>query len=748
MKKRILALAMTLAMCLSLLPMTALATGGGTGPTPDASTNPEGLHVSKIATANNDGSYTLTMEAYTTGTVTSSTSSRPTDIVLVLDMSGSMDATYTTYTDTYTAVLGKEYTYKWFFQNYTGYGFNNNDTYYIKNGETYQQLRYGGMDKNGYEYFYYATGSFLNRQYHYYYPQLNTNVTGAPLREYTDVEVVQFYTKKITSKTVNKLESLKAAVNSFIDLTAQQNEGVAEAKQHRISIVKFAGTEKFETGNDTYTEYGHKYNYSQIVTGLTSVTTETAQSLKDTVQGLSAAGATAVDKGLSRATAALGEASSERNQVVVVFTDGEPTYNSDFEINVANAAILKAKDLKSKDVAVYSVCIDKGANVGTTLPGGNTNINRFMHLLSSNYPNATAMNTPGNGGDPAKGYYMVPGEGMSLAGVFEKISQNIASPAIQLGAEATLVDTVTPYFDVVEGEGSVTVKEVPCTGVDEDGNYKWGDPDNSTIEPTVDGDKVTVTGFDYDANFVSGTPRTVNGNNFYGKKLVVEVKVTPKAGFWGGNNVPTNLDTSGIYNKEDQKIGTFPVPTVNVPLNVPDLEGKTVNIYCGNAAPSARDLVDETGAFFADQNSWKTAFVNVGNVALQDTSASISNVEDGNYTVQATVTPKHDPVAVGTPAEAVPKNATGTVHVYKPVITFQDTTINQGETPNYDTDNKVGIVWKHGTGDNVTNSENVTMMGTAPTLALTYDPVAKEFTQDSEVAVTIVQSLEPNTRTP
>mgnify|MGYP002710281549 FL=1 len=63
-----------------------------------------GMKISKTATANNDGSYTITLEAFATGSkvITEQKTDIPTDIVLVIDQSGSMKDpiggyTYTAY---------------------------------------------------------------------------------------------------------------------------------------------------------------------------------------------------------------------------------------------------------------------------------------------------------------------------------------------------------------------------------------------------------------------------------------------------------------------------------------------------------------------------------------------------------------------------------------------------------------------------------------------------------------------------
>ncbi|MDO4268756.1 MAG: VWA domain-containing protein [Eubacteriales bacterium] len=56
----------------------------------EADTDTSSLKLNKTAAANGDGSYTITLESYTTGKVTTVTETQPVDIVLVLDQSGSM----------------------------------------------------------------------------------------------------------------------------------------------------------------------------------------------------------------------------------------------------------------------------------------------------------------------------------------------------------------------------------------------------------------------------------------------------------------------------------------------------------------------------------------------------------------------------------------------------------------------------------------------------------------------------------
>lgn len=79
MKRRLMAVLMACVMTLSLLPISALATENS------------GMEFTKDARDNRDGTYTISMEAWATGKTTTSTTTVPLDIALVLDVSGSMD---------------------------------------------------------------------------------------------------------------------------------------------------------------------------------------------------------------------------------------------------------------------------------------------------------------------------------------------------------------------------------------------------------------------------------------------------------------------------------------------------------------------------------------------------------------------------------------------------------------------------------------------------------------------------------
>lgn len=83
----------------------------------------DGLVMDKTATANDDGTYNITLEAYTTGSVSTTESTKPTDIVLVLDQSGSMAKDMTSYK--YTAAYP---------------GNNHSGSYYVRYRDSYIEV--------------------------------------------------------------------------------------------------------------------------------------------------------------------------------------------------------------------------------------------------------------------------------------------------------------------------------------------------------------------------------------------------------------------------------------------------------------------------------------------------------------------------------------------------------------------------------------------------------------------------------
>lgn len=226
-----------------------------------------------------------------------------------------------------------------------------------------------------------------------------------------------------------RIDALKSAANSFINTIAKQNEAIEGVdRQHRVAIVKFAGDKTDKVGNDTYYQGQYKYNHSQVMKGLTDCSGGNVKALKDTVAGIKPSGATRADYGLELA----GDITSGRadaKKTVVFFTDGKPTSYSEFDSDVANAAVTAAKKMKDSKATVYTIGIFSGADpVADPSKKRTSDVNKFMHAVSSNYPDATsyASDELGTRADNSD-YYKSATNAEELKKVFDDISQAITS---------------------------------------------------------------------------------------------------------------------------------------------------------------------------------------------------------------------------------------------------------------------------------------------------------------------------------
>ena len=226
-----------------------------------------------------------------------------------------------------------------------------------------------------------------------------------------------------------RIDALKNAANSFIDTIAKQNEGIEGVdRQHRVAIVKFAGDKTDKIGNDQYKQGQFWYNNSQEVEGLTDCSGGKATNLKNKIAGIKPAGATRADYGLELA----GDITSGREdakKIVVFFTDGKPTSFSEFDSDVANAAVTAAKKMKDGKATVYTIGIFSGADP-TADPSkkGTSDVNKFMHAVSSNYPSATSYTSDQLGTSAENSdFYKSATNADELKKVFDDISKAITS---------------------------------------------------------------------------------------------------------------------------------------------------------------------------------------------------------------------------------------------------------------------------------------------------------------------------------
>lgn len=235
-----------------------------------------------------------------------------------------------------------------------------------------------------------------------------------------------------------RIDALKNAANAFIDEIAMQNASISDAsKQHQVSIVKFAGEKSNKVGNDTYREGRYTYNYSQVMKNMTACSETTKSSFKDTINAIKPAGATNAAAGMELAQ---GQTSNraDAKKIVIFFTDGTPTTQSEFSNGVASDAIAAAKAMKDAGASVYTIGIFDGANPNADV-NATSNENKFMQAASSNYPAAAYTYTQywlsgewkWSFGNRAEGsdFYKSASSASELSKIFEDISKEIVKGA-------------------------------------------------------------------------------------------------------------------------------------------------------------------------------------------------------------------------------------------------------------------------------------------------------------------------------
>ena len=683
------------------------------------------------------GRCTITLEAYTTGTVTTEVENVPTDIVLVLDQSGSMEEFYgTTYEEVYSDELSKNSTY-----------------YVIVNGD-YTEVSYS---------------SLLGWYYVPWLGLIPIQVTPKTDPDDTVEGHFQFYDR------ITRIEALKSAVTIFVNSVAEKAKGAdgqygtGDDVAHRIAIVGFASnssngnTELLSTQNATDYWSANDANYHDALVPACSADGNVNPRLSTAIGRLDSSGDTYLEYGMDMANKIFAhypitaDDTSGRQRVVVVFTDGypAPSGTNDFKYSMANNAIQNANTTKQTYKAtVYTVGVfntaDPRADIETNFAmsdgwsdgwGGSGNnlteqqeavaANRYMHYVSSNFPGATSLNQGGSmnpnanpfaGGDS---YYLSAGDTTALNSIFTQISNQVSSPAINLGTETVVRDILSPYFNLPEGTNAESIR------------LYTADYNGTTFEDRVPADGITATvntvtetievrGFDFTANFVS---ETIKPDDTYGKKLIIEFDtVFDRSSTFGGNGIPTNADTSGVYSG-NECVEYFVSPTVDIPIDF-DFGTSDSTIYLSQNA-NAQSLVGVLADY--TPNGTNNAHVNIvftitggGNTATLtynagngvgtwsgDSLSSLALTDCTDFTVSCTVTPIND----GTVPGKVIGPKTATIHVLRPTIVWEDIEVYLGDRVDLDTA-FYSVSWTDAKADTTHTAPEAT--GTAPVIAYTY----------------------------
>ena len=567
------------------------AEAGQNGPFEPSDEGHTGLFLNKNVTDNGDGTYKLTLESFVTGNVEITQEKIPADIVLVLDTSGSMDDNDIELTKTtdrhFTDFLDSKY------------------------GADTGVYRWGTCNMR------YKDGKWQWQGTRWY----------SPWGTYGWHDVVdEDFEHGDQTVYINKFTAMKIAAKNFVDQVQAdtKDEDGNLVADHKISVVPFAT------------------NVGSIL-DLTSVSADSgANTVKAKIDGLNADGGTQSGKGMEAARDQIIskiDRERESNKVVVMFTDGTPG-QSGFDNNVANAAITASHDLKNTyKTTVYTIGVfESGLNASNDkVTAPSSQVSKYMHYVSSNFKDAKDMDTPGTPTYPAgnDNYFLLASSADEMNDIFSGITDKVSGGAsMQLGTETVLRDIVTGDFNLVSTDvNDVHVYTAAYQGYESDGTTrKFAEKQEyDDCNVSISGNTVEVTGFDYSSkdNCVTDTKNADGSTNHSGKKLIVEFNIKVSDSCLGGGWFDTNNNASGIYKTADDNdaVGKFPVPNVNVPRKTFDLTIKK------EAAKDTKIDENQTFVFTVKGTDEYTKGVNTQVIIKGDGSVTLKDLPVGKYTV-------------------------------------------------------------------------------------------------------------------
>ena len=557
MRKRIIALLLALILTVGLLPTVALAAEGA--PTTDSGSvtkeaSKDNLKLVKTVTKEGDN-YKVTLESWATGTVTSSSTPVPMDIILLLDQSGSMNSDFTS-----SSSVEYNRLYKRNQKIYEDY----RDRLYIYDGSGYVKV---SVEKE----------TILFSKDKFTYTWSGGSYVSYGERDYPDMT---FYYQSTNSSKTTKIVALKSAVRSFIGKVNE--EATSKNVEHRVAIVGFASTksgkkykntELLSTQNEVNYANANASNYEDA---LVSAKTEKKR-LSTAIDRLDANGDTYPEYGFDMANKIFAQhpiqAGDNRQRVVIMFTDGypAPAGTDDFNVQMANNAINNAKRCKDNNAKVYTIGIFDGADPSASIENYSQNgwlneavaANRYMHFSSSNYPSAMALN---NGGTKGEGnFYFAASNADALNDIFDTISEEISTDTTTLDGSATIVDNIPGNFTIPAEASDIKVYTAKCAGKT-NGTLTWESRESSTLQAssaTENGKtSVSVTGFNYSDKWCG----LDENNDPHGSKLIIEFTISHNN--YGGTQ-PTNAGAS-IKDEENKDVITVDNPSVPVTISKPN----------------------------------------------------------------------------------------------------------------------------------------------------------------------------------
>lgn len=415
------------------------------------------MDYSKTATVNDwdKRTYDINITAASTSTSTITTTEKAVaDIMLVLDVSGSMDETIET-TESYTYVGDNTPAVR--------KKLDTDKTYYVEVNGSYQTMWYKW------------TGFFSGE-----WRIGNAKASNCP-------STYEIYTKETVSRT--RLDALKNSVDQFITDTA------SKSPKSKIGITAFSSDVR-----------GHYGNGSNGETKELLPAGDNKATLISFANSLTAGGGTKPAIGLNKAKELLDKANDNKPKYVILFTDGAPTGDNTapsgqspaWDTDTVDKANTAAQELKDAGYTVYTIGFALDSRAQAFLAGG-THSNS-----NTTYPGIASPNCAFNAENATE-----------LGDIFKDIQNTITQDISITGA--TITDIIEPSFELLKDDGTLYTQDDLNDGVKVNdgtvslvnGNYQiqWTD---QTIPNKKNGEWNKTIKVKAKDNFVGGNNVTTN----------------------------------------------------------------------------------------------------------------------------------------------------------------------------------------------------------------------------------------------
>lgn len=721
--KKIAAIGLALTMAIGLLYTSGTVNAVEENPTED-----NGIKLNKTATWNDEtGEATIKLEAYATGKVETG-KPKPLDIVLVLDQSGSMkNSGYVdslkTSVSTFVNTIQENAAANQVDHRVAivGYASDENDGQSQGNDKL--------ISPNSSDERWINTGIYIDGYLKNYENKIQT------YNKVYSLETGWWHPEYFIIVNGNYIQIEYHAANSWdwddywFYTTGSVFDGTYE--EHKIECK----TSEADTDPNHFQVYTRTENWTSLTSqdyknALVSVNENGSlnSDISTAINNYGYSGGTRTSYGMEMAKNVFANNSAEgRQRIVVVFTDGQPG-KSEYDASEAAKAVNESYVIKQTyGASVYTIGLYGKAYDYVT---------NFMNYLSSNCPNASYNDRFGwqSTDKVSNKYYMTTENQSKLEDIFKQIAEDVSSSNTELDATAQITDVISDTFKAPSNS------DIKAYTVDYKGNNQWyGLSDTghfANLDPkniTNNNGTITVTGFSYKDNYVLNNDPN-NNNKPSGKKLVIEITVTPKDGFIGGNKVDTNGDAYISF--EGEKVDEFPKPHVDIALDYEGIENDQT-IYMGSTWNNIITMIenpnkdgfqyknsrnkDENGQSQLTQytiDGINNKYVDITYEVKQGTKiiatykipAGQTNgtwnpsdfdiksnelVDCTDYTVSIKVEPKfiNCDNNTHTSVKTLTKTITPTLHILKPQITVNDSTIAYGTNTNLNVNNIDEIIW-------------------------------------------------------